>query len=51
MDKLKSDLFEWCKECAYYKDCYKGGHPHYLEPACGDGPVMSDNSSEQLHYY
>ena len=41
MDILRKDAFHWCRQCAYYPACYKEGFPHYLEPACGEGPAVS----------
>jgi len=46
MNQAKTDkyVFEWCKKCDYLDGCYYqggeySGHPHFLEPACGSGPV------------
>ena len=40
-------VFEWCKKCDLFKNCYDEVGPHYLEPDCGDGPYKkNDNDNE-----
>ena len=34
MNKIRQ-VFEWCDECPYYKNCYdEYGGPYCMEPSC-----------------
>lgn len=41
----KKAVFEWCPKCKFYKNCYGDPdaiNPKYLEPRCGEGPVLEE---------
>ncbi len=38
-------IYSWCKQCAYFTDCYPQDEgcypgPYLLEPTCGNGPKL-----------
>jgi hypothetical protein len=41
----KKSMFEWCPKCKFFNNCYGDPdaiNPKYLEPRCGEGPVLEE---------